>query len=225
MPGRTEKPLPPNGTAINDLARRLRQLRSDVGLTYDQLAKESHYSKTALQAVCAGRPPLSPAVATAFITACGQDVATWQPFIAAAVAGALNLDHQTLPRPGPRTIRRQAPSTTVTKHPPPGTRRVLTQLLLRVNWADRWSLRRSNLKTRRAGVIELCRLPRPQRVDQMLNWIVAARCLVTCVLLSLHPTHQAPALSSRGTVLQPRLCQDLALKLISRNRNRQHPRS
>lgn len=57
----------------------------------------THYSKTALQSVCSGRPGQSPAVVNAFIQACGEDPEDWQRYIDAAAAGAPRLPGQDPP--------------------------------------------------------------------------------------------------------------------------------
>ena len=77
MAGRKRNDLSGTG-AQGDLARRLRVLRDESGLTFRQLAAKSGYSQATLSSAEAGRRPPSWEVTEAFVQSCGDDPRQWR---------------------------------------------------------------------------------------------------------------------------------------------------
>jgi Helix-turn-helix domain len=75
---RPERPIDPSAGPRESFAYELRQLRRVAGnLSYEKLAKLSHYSRTALSEAAGGRTFPSWEVTRAFVRACGGDLKQW----------------------------------------------------------------------------------------------------------------------------------------------------
>ena len=69
--GRPERPIVGSGPAA-DLARDLRRVRREAGITYDKLARDAHFSKSVLSCAANGRSPLPAwSLTWAYACACG----------------------------------------------------------------------------------------------------------------------------------------------------------
>jgi hypothetical protein len=77
--GRPERPLNPEDSPLARFAFDLRELRRAAdGISYRELAKRAHFSRTALsQAASGGELPTLP-VTLAYVRACGGDTAAWE---------------------------------------------------------------------------------------------------------------------------------------------------
>lgn len=76
---RTERPLADEDGPLPRLAADLRRLRVRAGSpSYRELSRRAHYSTGALSEAAAGRRLPSLAVLTAYVAACGGDVADWE---------------------------------------------------------------------------------------------------------------------------------------------------
>ncbi len=78
--GRPQAPLDRDGTPVREFAFWLRDLRSRSGLTYEQLAKTTHYATSTVQAATSGERLPTLRVVVAFVTACGGDVEAWREY-------------------------------------------------------------------------------------------------------------------------------------------------
>jgi transcriptional regulator with XRE-family HTH domain len=74
--GRPETPTR-DGSPVREFAFWLRDLRNRSGLTYEQLAKSTHYGTSTLQAATSGQRLPTLKVVVAFVQACDGDVETW----------------------------------------------------------------------------------------------------------------------------------------------------
>src|SRR5690349_10739941 len=75
---RPERPIDPSAGPRERFAYELRQLRRASGNhTYEKLAEQSHYSRTALSEAAGGRSFPSWEVTSAFVRACGGDPRQW----------------------------------------------------------------------------------------------------------------------------------------------------
>lgn len=111
---RSETPLESDGSELTEFAVELRRLRERAGgPPYRELARRAHYSASALAGAAAGRRLPSLAVTTAFVRACGGDVAEWERrwhSVAAATAPAVDAraardDADEAPYPGLATYQ------------------------------------------------------------------------------------------------------------------------
>ncbi len=75
--GRRQVPLERDGSPIREFAFWLRDLRNRSGLTYEQVAKSTHYGTSTLQAATSGERLPTLKVVTAFVRACDGDLAAW----------------------------------------------------------------------------------------------------------------------------------------------------
>lgn len=76
---RAERPLATGDSALLRLAADLRMLRQKAGNpTYRELAKQAHFSVTALSSAANGRQLPSLSVTLAYVRACGGDEAEWE---------------------------------------------------------------------------------------------------------------------------------------------------
>jgi hypothetical protein len=78
--GRPQAPLERDGSPVREFAFWLRDLRHGSGLTYDQVAKTTHYGTSTLQAAASGDRLPTLKVAMAFVSACGGDEAVWHGY-------------------------------------------------------------------------------------------------------------------------------------------------
>ena len=78
--GRPQGPLDRDGSPVRELAFWLRDLRSQSGLTYQQLGSRAHYATSTVQAATAGHRLPTWRVVRAFVRACGGDEAAWQAY-------------------------------------------------------------------------------------------------------------------------------------------------
>jgi transcriptional regulator with XRE-family HTH domain len=78
--GRPQKPLDRDGTPVREFAFWLRDLRNRSGLTYEKLAKRSHYGTSTLQEAAGGRRLPTQRVLLAFVAACDGDLDAWQEY-------------------------------------------------------------------------------------------------------------------------------------------------
>lgn len=85
---RPEKPLSRDGTPLCELAWWLRDLRGQAGLTYDQLAKRTNFSRATLQEALSGRRLPTWQVTQAIVRACGGDEEPWHSYWAQAKRAA-----------------------------------------------------------------------------------------------------------------------------------------
>ncbi|MFC8519530.1 hypothetical protein [Streptomyces sp. NPDC057257] len=87
--GRREKPLDPGDGAVPRFAYELRKLRDEAGSpTYRAMALRAGYSAPTLAAAAGGERLPSPAVLTAYVTACDGDPEEWTRRLREAVAEA-----------------------------------------------------------------------------------------------------------------------------------------
>lgn len=87
--GRPQQPVDPGGGPVQQLALALRELREDSGNPpYHVMAREAHYSKSALARAASGTALPSRNLALAYVRACGGDQAEWDQRWAAAAAQA-----------------------------------------------------------------------------------------------------------------------------------------
>jgi WD40 repeat protein/transcriptional regulator with XRE-family HTH domain len=79
MAGRPERVLEPDGSALNELASGLRQLRAEAGSpTYREMARRSGVGASTLSQAAAGdRLPTLPTL-RAYVGSCGGDLAPWE---------------------------------------------------------------------------------------------------------------------------------------------------
>jgi transcriptional regulator with XRE-family HTH domain len=77
--GRPEKPVTGSGP-LCDFARDLRALRSASGMTYEELARRAHYSKTSLHEAARGKQLPSLELTLAFARGCGADEEYWRGY-------------------------------------------------------------------------------------------------------------------------------------------------
>ncbi len=78
--GRPQAHLERDGTPVREFAFWLRDLRNRSGLTYDQVAKATHYGTSTLQAATSGERLPTLKVVLAFVEACDGDVAEWHSY-------------------------------------------------------------------------------------------------------------------------------------------------
>jgi transcriptional regulator with XRE-family HTH domain len=78
--GRQEQPLDLDGSPVRELARWLRDLRNQSGMTYQQLALRSKFSRATLQEALAGRRLPTLPVTLAVVQACGGDTEAWRTY-------------------------------------------------------------------------------------------------------------------------------------------------
>lgn len=78
--GRPQTPLQRDGSPVREFAFWLRDLRNRAGLTYEQVAKATHYGTSTLQAATSGERLPTLKVALAFVQACDGDVAAWRAY-------------------------------------------------------------------------------------------------------------------------------------------------
>lgn len=77
--GRSERPVDPRGGPLAEFASDLRALRRGAGSpTYRTMARQTHFSVTALSQAAAGTRLPSLAVTLAYVEACGGDSAQWR---------------------------------------------------------------------------------------------------------------------------------------------------
>ncbi|MGW3962446.1 nSTAND1 domain-containing NTPase [Amycolatopsis sp. NPDC005003] len=76
---RRERPLDPDGDALSQFARGLRDLRQKAGSpTYRELAQRAHYAAGTLSDAAGGRRLPTLAVTLAYVRACDGDAAEWE---------------------------------------------------------------------------------------------------------------------------------------------------
>jgi len=75
--GRPQAPLERDGSPVREFAFWLRDLRNRSGLTYEQLAKNSHYATSTVQEATSGSRLPTLKVVTAFVQACNGDAEAW----------------------------------------------------------------------------------------------------------------------------------------------------
>lgn len=78
--GRPQTPLDRDGSPVREFAFWLRDLRSQAGLTYSQLARTSHYSTSTLQEAAGGHRFPTLRVVQAFVLACRGDITDWEAY-------------------------------------------------------------------------------------------------------------------------------------------------
>lgn len=78
--GRPQAPLERDGSPIREFAFWLRDLRNRSGLTYEQVAKSTHYGTSTLQAATSGERLPTLKVVLAFVEACDGDVPAWRAY-------------------------------------------------------------------------------------------------------------------------------------------------
>jgi transcriptional regulator with XRE-family HTH domain len=78
--GRPQAPLERDGSPVREFAFWLRDLRNRSGLTYEQLAKTTHYATSTVQAATSGERLPTLRVVMAFVGACGGDVSAWRSY-------------------------------------------------------------------------------------------------------------------------------------------------
>jgi len=77
---RPELPLERDGSAVRELAYWLRDLRTQSGLTYEQLARQAGYSRSTLQEALSGKRLPTLQVTLAIASACNGDEADWSDY-------------------------------------------------------------------------------------------------------------------------------------------------
>jgi transcriptional regulator with XRE-family HTH domain len=77
---RPEIRLDRDGSPARELAFWLRQVRTDAGLTYAQLAARTDYSISTLQEAASGKRLPTLSVTLAFAGACGADIGEWREY-------------------------------------------------------------------------------------------------------------------------------------------------
>ncbi len=78
--GRPQAPLERDGSPVREFAFWLRDLRNRSGLTYEQVAKSTHYGTSTLQAATSGERLPTLKVVMAFVEACGGDQDLWRVY-------------------------------------------------------------------------------------------------------------------------------------------------
>lgn len=78
--GRPQAPLKRDGSPVREFAFWLRDLRNRAGLTYEQVAKATHYGTSTLQAATSGDRLPTLKVVLAFVKACDGDVPAWRAY-------------------------------------------------------------------------------------------------------------------------------------------------
>lgn len=78
--GRREQPLELDGSPVRELAQCLRNLRNQAGLTYEQLAARSNFSRATLQEALSGRRLPTLQVTLAIVQGCGEDTEAWRTY-------------------------------------------------------------------------------------------------------------------------------------------------
>ena len=78
--GRPQAPFERDGSPIREFAFWLRDLRNRSGLTYEQVAKMTHYGTSTIQAATSGERLPTLKVVAAFVEACDGDVAAWRSY-------------------------------------------------------------------------------------------------------------------------------------------------
>ena len=78
--GRPQSPLTRDGTPVREFAFWLRDLRSQSGLTYAQLAKSAQFATSTMQDAARGQRLPTLAVVKAFVAACGGDLKAWEAY-------------------------------------------------------------------------------------------------------------------------------------------------
>ncbi|HXS66548.1 MAG TPA: helix-turn-helix transcriptional regulator [Streptosporangiaceae bacterium] len=78
--GRPQVPLDRDGSPVREFAFWLRDLRNRSGLTYEQIAKITHYGTSTLQAATSGERLPTLKVVVAFVEACDGDVSAWRTY-------------------------------------------------------------------------------------------------------------------------------------------------
>ena len=78
--GRPQGPLDRDGSPIREFAFWLRDLRNRSGLTYEQLAKTSHYATSTVQEATSGHRLPTLRVVLEFVKACDGDEAGWREY-------------------------------------------------------------------------------------------------------------------------------------------------
>jgi len=77
---RPESPLRRDGSSVRELAHWLRDLRNRAGLTYDQLATKTNFSRATLQEALSGKRLPTWQVTRAIVRACGADEELWHSY-------------------------------------------------------------------------------------------------------------------------------------------------
>jgi WD40 repeat protein len=97
---RPERQLDPGGGVVGEFAAQLRQLRESAGRPgYRELARQAHFSATALSEAAGGRRLPSLAVTLAFAAVCGADVEEWEKRWRAARAQLMRPESDELHQP------------------------------------------------------------------------------------------------------------------------------
>lgn len=78
--GRPQAQLERDGSPVREFAFWLRDLRNRSGLTYEQVAKTTHYGTSTLQAAASGERLPTLNVVLAFVEACDGDVSAWRAY-------------------------------------------------------------------------------------------------------------------------------------------------
>jgi transcriptional regulator with XRE-family HTH domain len=78
--GRPQVPLERDGSPVREFAFWLRDLRNSSGLTYEQVAKSTHYGTSTLQAATSGERLPTLKVVLAFVRACDGDLDAWRSY-------------------------------------------------------------------------------------------------------------------------------------------------
>jgi hypothetical protein len=78
--GRPQVPLERDGTPVREFAFWLRDLRNRACLTYDQIAKATHYGTSTLQAATSGERLPTLKVVLAFVAACKDNEDQWRDY-------------------------------------------------------------------------------------------------------------------------------------------------
>src|SRR5271155_4938386 len=78
--GRPQVPLERDGSPVREFAFWLRDLRNRSGLTYEQVAKSTHYGTSTLQAATSGERLPTLKVVMAFVRACDGDPVAWHEY-------------------------------------------------------------------------------------------------------------------------------------------------
>lgn len=78
--GRPQAPLERDGSPVREFAFWMRDLRNRSGLTYEQVAKMTHYGTSTLQAATSGDRLPTLKVVMAFVQACDGDLPAWRAY-------------------------------------------------------------------------------------------------------------------------------------------------
>jgi transcriptional regulator with XRE-family HTH domain len=77
--GRPEAPIDPSNGSVAEFAVSLRELRDQSGLTIEEVAKRAHYSRAAISGAQSGKQLPTWELTEAFVSACRDDPAKWEP--------------------------------------------------------------------------------------------------------------------------------------------------